>query len=71
MSKKILVIVKGEKKEPEIMSRVLDAYSLSNREIVSYMTFAGSQIRHTKIPTAGNMLWGLLYGGWEVRRLEV
>lgn len=36
MPKKILVIVEGEKKEPEIMSRVLDAYSLSNREIVSY-----------------------------------
>ena len=31
MTKKILVIVEGEKKEPEIMSRVLDAYSLPNR----------------------------------------
>lgn len=36
MRKKILVIVEGEKKEPEILRRVLDISGLKQREIVSY-----------------------------------
>ena len=36
MRKKILAIVEGEKKEPEILRRVLDISGLKQREIVSY-----------------------------------
>ena len=36
MHKKILAIVEGEKKEPEILRRVLDISGLKQREIVSY-----------------------------------
>lgn len=36
MSKKILAIVEGEKKEPELLHRLLDIYSIHDREIISY-----------------------------------
>lgn len=38
MSKKILAIVEGEKKEPEILRRVFDISGLKQREIVPYKT---------------------------------
>lgn len=38
MSKKILAIVEGEKKEPEILRRVFDISSLKQRKIVPYKT---------------------------------
>ena len=36
MAKKILAIVEGEKKEPEILAKLLSIYALRDREIVSY-----------------------------------
>lgn len=36
MRKKILAIVEGKKKEPEILRRVLDVSGLKQREIVPY-----------------------------------
>lgn len=36
MAKKILAVVEGEKKEPEILAKLLSIYALRDREIVSY-----------------------------------
>ena len=36
MSKKILAIVEGEKKEPQLLNRLFDTYMYRKREIVSY-----------------------------------
>ena len=36
MSKKILAIVEGEKKEPQLLNRLFDTYMYKKREIISY-----------------------------------
>lgn len=36
MNKKILAVVEGEKKEPQLLNRLFDTYMVKKREIVSY-----------------------------------
>lgn len=36
MNRKILAIVEGEKKEPQLLNRLFDTYMYKKRQIVSY-----------------------------------